>query len=69
MNTLLDYLVVLALAALLLGPALYGALRERRLERQIRAAGQPARSGRRGRARTGSRSSSPQALRPRPGTW
>ncbi|WP_327254878.1 hypothetical protein [Streptomyces sp. NBC_01244] len=38
MNTFLDYLVVLAVAALLLGPALYGAARERRLDRQIRAA-------------------------------
>ncbi|MET9856986.1 hypothetical protein ABZY57_29150 [Streptomyces sp. NPDC006450] len=40
MNTLLDYLVVLAVAALLLGPALYGTARERRLDRQIRAARQ-----------------------------
>lgn len=42
MNTLLDYLVVLAIAALLLGPSLYGAARERRLDRQIRAAGRAA---------------------------
>lgn len=42
MNTLLSYLTVLAVAALLLAPSLYGALRERRLDRQIRAAaGQP----------------------------
>ncbi|MFJ7267619.1 hypothetical protein ACIQV3_13375 [Streptomyces sp. NPDC099050] len=38
MNTFLDYLVVLTAAALLMGPALYGAARERRLDRQIRAA-------------------------------
>ncbi|MGW1774343.1 hypothetical protein [Streptomyces sp. NPDC002104] len=44
MNTLLDYLLVLAVAALLLGPALYGAARERRLDRQIRAAGQQPRT-------------------------
>ncbi|MBT2468448.1 hypothetical protein J7E97_11305 [Streptomyces sp. ISL-66] len=47
MNTFvdfLDYLVVLAVAALLLGPSLYWAGRERRLERQIRAAGQDPRA-------------------------
>ncbi|MFF3858595.1 hypothetical protein [Streptomyces sp. NPDC002209] len=38
MNTFLDYLAVLAVAALLLGPALHGALRERRIDRQLRAA-------------------------------
>ncbi|MFJ9337877.1 hypothetical protein ACIRP0_01140 [Streptomyces sp. NPDC101733] len=38
MSTFLDYLTVLALAALLLAPALYGALRERRIDRQLRAA-------------------------------
>ncbi|MFB7172715.1 hypothetical protein ACFCYM_18075 [Streptomyces sp. NPDC056254] len=37
MNTLLSYLAVLAVAALLLAPSLYGALRERRIDRQIRA--------------------------------
>lgn len=37
MNTFLDFLVVLAVAALLLGPSLYGAARERRIDRQIRA--------------------------------
>ncbi|MCY0927876.1 hypothetical protein OTB20_16970 [Streptomyces sp. H27-H1] len=42
MNTLLDYLLVLAVAALLAGPTLYGALGERRLDRQIRAAEQEA---------------------------
>lgn len=38
MNTFLDYLAVLAVAALLLAPALYGAARDRRIDRQIRAA-------------------------------
>ncbi|WP_407837288.1 hypothetical protein ACE1OC_13970 [Streptomyces sp. DSM 116496] len=38
MNTFLDYLLVLAVAALLAGPALHGALREHRTDRQIRAA-------------------------------
>lgn len=38
MDTLLSYLTILAIAALLLTPSLYGALRERRLDRQIRAA-------------------------------
>lgn len=37
MNTFLDYLVVLAIAVLLLGPSLYGALRDRRIDRQLRA--------------------------------
>ncbi|MFD9306221.1 hypothetical protein ACFWCB_26805 [Streptomyces sp. NPDC060048] len=43
MNASLDFLVVLAVAALLLGPSLYGAARERRVDRQIRAARQEAR--------------------------
>ncbi|MFZ3500261.1 hypothetical protein ACODT5_44815 [Streptomyces sp. 5.8] len=38
MNTFLDYLAVLAVAALLLAPALYGATRDRRIDQQIRAA-------------------------------
>ncbi|MFD6889949.1 hypothetical protein [Streptomyces sp. NPDC059957] len=38
MNTFLAYLAVLAVAALLLAPALYGAARDRRIDRQIRAA-------------------------------
>ncbi|MEU9250910.1 hypothetical protein AB0D66_03570 [Streptomyces sp. NPDC048270] len=38
MNTLLNYLAVLAVAALLLAPALYGAARERRIDRQLREA-------------------------------
>ncbi|MFF1411097.1 hypothetical protein ACFVX6_15100 [Streptomyces sp. NPDC058289] len=42
MNTFLDYLVVLTVAAVLLGPSLYWAARERRLDRQIRAAEQRA---------------------------
>ncbi|MEV7519655.1 hypothetical protein [Streptomyces sp. NPDC091371] len=38
MNTLVNYLVVLAVAALLLGPSLYGMARERRIDRQLREA-------------------------------
>ncbi|MEU9233271.1 hypothetical protein [Streptomyces subrutilus] len=38
MNTLLNYLAVLAVAALLLAPALYGTARERRIDRQLREA-------------------------------
>lgn len=38
MTTLLNYLAVLAVAALLLGPSLYGALRDRRIDRELRAA-------------------------------
>ncbi|MFD3697439.1 hypothetical protein ACFWUZ_15005 [Streptomyces sp. NPDC058646] len=39
-NALLDWLTVLLVAALLIGPALPGVLRERRTDRQLRAAGQ-----------------------------
>ncbi|MFG2998037.1 hypothetical protein [Streptomyces sp. NPDC048340] len=38
MTTFLDYLVVLAVAALLLAPSLYGTARERRIDRQLRKA-------------------------------
>ncbi|MFD7262636.1 hypothetical protein [Streptomyces sp. NPDC059874] len=38
MNTLVNYLVVLAVAALLLGPSLYGIARERGIDRQLREA-------------------------------
>ncbi|MFE2325935.1 hypothetical protein ACFXD5_18745 [Streptomyces sp. NPDC059385] len=38
MNTLFDYLVVLAVAALLAGPSLYAIARERRIDRQLREA-------------------------------
>ncbi|MFE2126659.1 MULTISPECIES: hypothetical protein [Streptomyces] len=38
MNTFLSYLAVLAAATLLLAPSLYGMLRERRTDRQLRAA-------------------------------
>lgn len=38
MNTVLNYLTVLAVAALLLAPALYGALADHRTDRQLRAA-------------------------------
>ncbi|MFD6971865.1 hypothetical protein [Streptomyces sp. NPDC059979] len=37
MNTFLSYLAVLAIATLLLAPSLYGALRDRRIDRQLRA--------------------------------
>ncbi|MFF3020683.1 hypothetical protein [Streptomyces sp. NPDC057939] len=37
MSTFVNYLVVLALAAFLLGPSLYGAWRDRRIDRQLRA--------------------------------
>ncbi|OKK20665.1 hypothetical protein AMK16_09455 [Streptomyces sp. CB00455] len=37
-DVLLDYLLVLAVAALLLAPALYGILRDRRIERELRLA-------------------------------
>ncbi|MFF8266181.1 hypothetical protein ACF059_02190 [Streptomyces sp. NPDC016562] len=40
MNSFLNYLAVLAVAALLLGPALYGIARDRRIDRQVRAAQQ-----------------------------
>ncbi|MEU9144450.1 hypothetical protein [Streptomyces sp. NPDC048349] len=38
MSTFLNYLTVLALAVLLLGPSLYGMARERRIDRQLRKA-------------------------------
>ncbi|KOV01837.1 hypothetical protein ADK91_22020 [Streptomyces sp. XY511] len=37
MNMFLSYLAVLAVATLLLAPSLYGTLRERRIDRQLRA--------------------------------
>ncbi|MEU8772807.1 hypothetical protein [Streptomyces sp. NPDC048606] len=37
MNTFLSYLAVLALAVPLLAPGLYGVLRDRRIDRQLRA--------------------------------
>ncbi|WP_043194307.1 hypothetical protein [Streptomyces sp. NRRL F-2664] len=37
MNTFLSFLAVLALAALLLAPSLYGFRHERRIDRQLRA--------------------------------
>ncbi|MCX4805642.1 hypothetical protein ACFWWM_14650 [Streptomyces sp. NPDC058682] len=37
MNTFVNYLAVLAIAALLLGPSLYGILRDRRIDQQLRA--------------------------------
>ncbi|MFF5702065.1 hypothetical protein ACFY7H_06140 [Streptomyces sp. NPDC012794] len=59
MNTFLDYLTVLAVAALLLAPALYGALHERRTDRQLTAAAHPEPAPRRtaaGPRRAGTRS-------------
>lgn len=38
MNTFLSYLVVLLVAALLAAPALWGAVRDRGIDRQLRAA-------------------------------
>lgn len=38
MNTLLSYLAVLALAAAVLAPSLYGLLRDHRTDQQIRTA-------------------------------
>ncbi|MFE5860125.1 hypothetical protein ACFQ77_06125 [Streptomyces virginiae] len=38
MTTFVSYLAVLAVAALVLGPSLYGILRDRRIDQQIRAA-------------------------------
>lgn len=73
MNTLLDYLTVLAVAALLAGPALYGALRDHRTDRELRAAvagpsGQHPRTVRDGRRRTESRPAAPcVAVRHAPG--
>ncbi|MDD9378793.1 hypothetical protein M8Z33_19445 [Streptomyces sp. ZAF1911] len=46
MNTFLDYLLVLAVAALLAGPAVYGALQERHIDRQLRTAQQQTRTTR-----------------------
>ncbi|GGR75826.1 hypothetical protein [Streptomyces nojiriensis] len=37
MTTFVSYLAVLAIAALVLGPGLYGILRDRRIDQQIRA--------------------------------
>ncbi|MER5729742.1 hypothetical protein ABT084_15615 [Streptomyces sp. NPDC002138] len=45
MNTFLNYLTVLAVAALLLAPALLGLARERRTDRQLSAAAAAARAG------------------------
>ncbi|MGW6978621.1 hypothetical protein ACWGE1_04055 [Streptomyces sp. NPDC054932] len=37
MTTFVSYLVVIAFAALLIGPGLYGILHDRRIDRQLRA--------------------------------
>ncbi|MEV8531100.1 hypothetical protein [Streptomyces sp. NPDC051211] len=64
MNTLLNHLTVLAVAALLAGPALYGVLHERRIDRQLRAARQRAQVVRDGHRREQARpGAAPVALR------
>ncbi|MEU9375212.1 hypothetical protein AB0D94_15750 [Streptomyces sp. NPDC048255] len=50
-DTLLDHLVVLAVAALLLGPTLYGIVHDRRIDRQLSAAQQRAQIVRHGHRR------------------
>ncbi|MER5872065.1 hypothetical protein [Streptomyces sp. NPDC002044] len=72
MNTFLDYLTVLALAAFLAGPALYGALGDHRTDRQLRTAprGRPRHPGtvRDARPRTEPRPAAPRlAVRHAPG--
>ncbi|MGE7387110.1 hypothetical protein ACQKM2_16680 [Streptomyces sp. NPDC004126] len=63
MNTFLDYLTVLAVAALLLAPALYGALRERRTDRELAAA------ARRRPAATPRPAPAPRPAGARPAAW
>ncbi|MGP3688385.1 hypothetical protein ACTVZO_27425 [Streptomyces sp. IBSNAI002] len=59
MNTFVNYLAVLAVAALLLAPALYAAARERRIDRQLRKAAAGRSEAREtGRARKAQKSSS-----------
>lgn len=64
MNTLLNYLVVLAAAVLLLGPSLYGTARERRIDRQLREAA----AGRSEKVREAQKSSSRSTV-PSTATW
>ncbi|WP_411101962.1 hypothetical protein [Streptomyces sp. cmx-4-9] len=56
MNTLWNALTVLAVAALLAGPALHGLLAEHRTDRQLRAARQQSRRPAQERPRPGIRS-------------
>ncbi|MFJ4778482.1 hypothetical protein [Streptomyces sp. NPDC088762] len=63
MHTFLNYLVVLAVAALLLGPSLYGVARERRIDRQLRGA-----AAGRSKARRAQKSSSRSTV-PSTATW
>lgn len=70
MNAFLSSLVVLSVAVLLAGPALYGALRERRIGRQLReaAAGRSGVKAVRGASRVPQKSSSRSTV-PSTATW
>ncbi|MFG2878392.1 hypothetical protein ACGFYU_25880 [Streptomyces sp. NPDC048337] len=66
MSTFLSYLTVLALATLLLAPALYGLARDRRIDRRLREAA----DGRSGRTlRTAPQKSSSRSTVPSTATW
>nr|WP_251056603.1 hypothetical protein [Streptomyces sp. ISL-94] len=68
MNTFLDYAVVFVIAALLLGPSLWGAARDRRVDRQLRAAQQREQVVRKGHRREEARTRTPRvAVRHAPG--
>ncbi|MDK9494780.1 hypothetical protein QEZ40_003414 [Streptomyces katrae] len=62
MNTFLDYLTVLAVAALLLAPALYGALHDHRTDRQLAEAA-------RARSTEPRPAPAPRRTAPRPAPW
>ncbi|WP_078910542.1 hypothetical protein [Streptomyces sp. NRRL S-87] len=70
MNAILNALAVLSVAVLLAGPAVYGALRERRTDRQLRgaAAGRPGVAVGRGASRPAQKSSSRSTV-PSTATW
>ncbi|MGW1763635.1 hypothetical protein ACWCQL_06010 [Streptomyces sp. NPDC002073] len=61
MNTFLSFLAVFLVAALLLAPSLWGALRDHRIDRQLRAARQREQLVRDGRPRTPARGRAPRA--------
>ncbi|MFG2298774.1 hypothetical protein [Streptomyces sp. NPDC048603] len=69
MNTLWNYLAVLVLAALVLGPALYGIARERRIGRQLREAQSAGRSGKDVLRETRAQKSSSRSTVPSTATW
>ncbi|MEV7616464.1 hypothetical protein [Streptomyces sp. NPDC089799] len=75
LDTLLSYLAVVALAALVLGPALFGIARERRIGRQLReaqAAGRSVEGARASRVSGASRraqKSSSRSTVPSTATW